>query len=205
MPRKPLARTSRRRGAGSRAGRGYPAPPSPDDRAEGPASPVGARRGAGRRPGGWSPPGGHHKAVAAVHASSTAGAAGDAPTRRGWFHPSPGAGEAVGEGWAGLPIPARPRLVHGARPTASLCRAVPSARSAAHGGQAGGEMPPALVGAAGVGVGRSNTPASSSWPPIKGQAERAGRAAAGGVRDGSPKGRDPRSGARCEARQPDPA
>ncbi|MGD4816289.1 hypothetical protein QT776_22410, partial [Xanthomonas citri pv. citri] len=70
----------------------------------------------------------------------------------------PGAGEAVGEGWADLPIAERPRLVHGARP---------------QGPPVGGSARLAAIGGPGVDVsalapahlhpdGRSNTNAGSA-------------------------------------------
>ncbi|QNM63813.1 hypothetical protein XHV734_p0048 (plasmid) [Xanthomonas hortorum pv. vitians] len=67
MPRKPLAR------AGDvvqvqgliAADRLYRAPTIAR---KGRQAPSGARRGAGRRPGVWTPPGGRHRAHAAVHA-----------------------------------------------------------------------------------------------------------------------------------------
>ncbi|MCE4281923.1 hypothetical protein LYZ96_22270, partial [Xanthomonas hortorum pv. vitians] len=48
-------------------------------------------------------------------------------------------GKLCGQGWAGLPIAGRPRLVHGARPKAG-CRAVPPAWRSTHGGQEVGEL-----------------------------------------------------------------
>ncbi|CEE17535.1 conserved hypothetical protein [Xanthomonas citri pv. citri] len=91
------------------------APSWPGCKAQGRASPVGARRDAEQRPGGWPPQGwpaqvrGRPRFVHGRRQRRRPGPSGVplAP---------PGAGEAVGEGWADLPIAERPRLVHGARP-----------------------------------------------------------------------------------------
>lgn len=118
MPRKPLARISRRRGAGSRADSGRPALPSPDDRAEGPASPVrgaqGRRTATRRVDAARRPPQGSRGRPRLIHSQRAAlpVAVGDSST-----YPQ-ASGKLCGQGWAGLPIAGRPRLVHGARPKA---------------------------------------------------------------------------------------
>lgn len=162
--------------------------------------PARARRDAGRRPGGWTPPGGRHKAARGrprlVHGRRVS----DARRRRGWFYPSPGDGAAVGQGWAGLPIAARPRLVHGARPTARCagrCRPPGQRRTVR---QAGGELPRPSSAPAPAWVRQARWPAPLAADLGKRSAPAA--SAAGGVRGRRPwmearKGRDPRSGARC--------
>ncbi|CAD0364275.1 hypothetical protein CFBP8129_47660 (plasmid) [Xanthomonas hortorum pv. gardneri] len=69
--------------------------------------------------------------------------------RGGWLYPSPGVGGAVGHGWAGLPIAARPRLVLGVRPTAAGDQVVPSTWSPVAVGKRGATL---LIGAADAGV-----------------------------------------------------
>ncbi|SYZ57603.1 hypothetical protein CPBF367_38830 [Xanthomonas arboricola pv. juglandis] len=183
MPRKPLARISRRRGAGSRADSGRPAPPSPDDRAEGPASPVrgaqGRRTATRRVEAARRPPQGSRGRPRLIHSQRAAlpVAVGDSST-----YPQ-ASGKLCGQGWAGLPIAGRPRLVHGRGPRPAAPGG--SARLAQHARWArGGRAAPPRAGSAGVR--RSCTLASASWPPIRASGARRPRAA-GGVR--GPQGR----------------
>ncbi len=185
MPRKPLARISRRRGAGSRADSGRPALPSPDDRAEGPASPVrgaqGRRTATRRVDAARRPPQGSRGRPRLIHSQRAAlpVAVGDSST-----YPQ-ASGKLCGQGWAGLPIAGRPCLVHGARPKAGCVGRFRPPGAARTVGKRWANCSPG-VGAAGAGSWRSRMLASGSWPPIRASGARRPHAA-GGVR--GPQGR----------------
>ncbi|QNM63814.1 hypothetical protein XHV734_p0049 (plasmid) [Xanthomonas hortorum pv. vitians] len=94
-------------------------------------------------------------------------------------------GKLCGQGWAGLPIAGRPRLVHGARPKAGCAGRFRPPGAARTVGKRWANCSPG-VGAAGAGSWRSHTLASASWPPIRASGARRPHAA-GGVR--GPQGR----------------